>query len=398
MAMGAALAVQAFASLAAPAQGQLPRDTLRAVEVLRIGSVDGPDAFTTPGDLALLPDGSITVAFPRESAVALLDSLGREVRRFGGFGQGPGEIGQMAGFGVLGDTAWVVDNWRYTRWLLESGDAATDVPWRSGERRADLPRPKARMIDGTLIYLDRRSSQDRLPGGSATSVPLLALRTSEGRFDSLATVDLTGSTVVLKDPAMTGPNGVYGTAPFPTDDLWITHPSTNGLVIADRRTGVSDGSVRLRIVTSSGGEVTSVRLMVQGDPTVSSRERQMVIEDAAARLMTARSSSPSSEAQARRWAEQNLGPLEFRSPASELRGTSDGLIWLRVGGPALTPSIGVEAQPGQLWLVLDAFLRPLHWVRLPVGVGLLDARGSVIWGRAFGVLGVPQLVKLVLPT
>src|SRR5262245_8899253 len=71
--------------------------SLRLVEELRIGQMEGAEAYTFGFvlELAVGKDGAIFVGEGRPTQLRMYDASGRFVRKIGGVGEGPGEFRQI---------------------------------------------------------------------------------------------------------------------------------------------------------------------------------------------------------------------------------------------------------------------------------------------------------------
>ena len=80
------------------------------VQTRRLGTMDGPEAFGILWTLAAHSTG-VLGAFDRASCeIVLIDTdLMSVIRRVGGCGQGPGELGITYSFMLTGDSIFVVD-------------------------------------------------------------------------------------------------------------------------------------------------------------------------------------------------------------------------------------------------------------------------------------------------
>lgn len=81
---------------------------LELVEVDRIGSVDGPDAFSDVAEVAV-GGGELYVLERQRSQVVRVDASGDRSGTFGRGGSGPGEFSRPTTLGVTGERIWVAD-------------------------------------------------------------------------------------------------------------------------------------------------------------------------------------------------------------------------------------------------------------------------------------------------
>jgi hypothetical protein len=143
-----------------------PRYTL--AQVFRTGSVDGPDALTTPGPTTLLPDGGIAVTQRQDGAVKVYGPDGRLKTTIGRSGRGPGEFRHIAAIGLSGDTAiWVSDvGNRRLPFFDFGGQLRAEITWPGLDRTPYRP-----VLNGSaFLAADIRE-------GTADSDSMWAIRT-----------------------------------------------------------------------------------------------------------------------------------------------------------------------------------------------------------------------------
>lgn len=154
-----------------------PRYTL--AQAFRIGSVDGPDALTTPGPTTLLPDGGVAVTQRQDGAVKIFGPDGRLTTSIGRSGRGPGEFRHIAAIGMSGDTAiWVSDlsNRRLSFFDLR-GRLRAEMSWPGLDRTPYRP-----VLNGTAFLAGE------IREGSARSDTMWAIRTYNGEGTLLDTI------------------------------------------------------------------------------------------------------------------------------------------------------------------------------------------------------------------
>ena len=101
-------------------------------ERVRLGSLDteGPELFGAIGGIGLGPDGEIYVLDGQAADVRVFDSEGAFLLRFGGQGEGPGELDGAAGLTVApNEWVWIV-NWgnaRYSAFDPSTGEVSEEV-------------------------------------------------------------------------------------------------------------------------------------------------------------------------------------------------------------------------------------------------------------------------------
>lgn len=167
-------------------------DTARLAEVLRIGRLEGPEAYTfgDVGGLAVGPDGSILVVDRQVPALRKYGPDGRHLADLGRQGGGPGEIGQTDG-GVA-----VLPDGRVA--LRDPGNARIQLYGPDGEPAGTLP----------------------ISGNRFTTRPLhadTAGRIWHWSFGSVAGTDRRGNRFLVLDPDV----GTRDTVPVPR---WSERP------------------------------------------------------------------------------------------------------------------------------------------------------------------------------
>lgn len=103
--------------------------TLRLVEELRIGEIEGAEDYTFGNVLAIAPtrDGGAYVWDGRMTLLRRYDATGRYVRQIGRRGEGPGEYEQVSGMTMVGDLLLFWD--RYNHHLSVYDTTGTLLRW-----------------------------------------------------------------------------------------------------------------------------------------------------------------------------------------------------------------------------------------------------------------------------
>lgn len=104
--------------------GWSPDGAWRLEPDLQVGEIDGPLAFGRINWVAPGPDGGMLVLDAQTHFVHVFDSAGRQVRRFGGEGEGPGEFRRPAAVTALDDGGFAVGQGfpPVLHWLTAEGD------------------------------------------------------------------------------------------------------------------------------------------------------------------------------------------------------------------------------------------------------------------------------------
>ena len=122
-------------------------------ELLRIGSLDGPDdAFVGIGQVTLDEEGRIYVLDPRYPALKVFDPDGGFSHQIGRAGDGPGEYRVPGPFGLLGDTVWIGDQNSGTISFFLRDGSALDAVTLQGEGPGSAP-PSLMRVHGRSDFL-----------------------------------------------------------------------------------------------------------------------------------------------------------------------------------------------------------------------------------------------------
>lgn len=362
-----------------------------AQEILRVGSVDGPDALTQPVDAVITSDRRLYALFPREGRIRVFDEHGRITASVGRPGSGPGEVTMPGAVDLVNDSLVVYDPPRVT--LFAVGDG--------GEPRTFQPAAKElHSTDGYPPYV---------VGLFAKGATLLWPRVNEGPWpdrlkptrlyvltDSgstpavLAELNETNRTVIYKDPDATGVDAVFAPHPFSDNDLWAMHGAAESLVVMDRSTLAPEGAVQLLLISPVGDTIAGSRIRLAPPRSITEAEIDSVVAEKAEFLLGTQGARPPNVRVGKDWARQALGDLpNFHAPAGRVVAASDGTIWIGRGD-------WYSGGKQQEWLRLDSEGVPIEWVILPKEMRLLAARDDVAWATVTDEFDVPYLVKLRL--
>jgi hypothetical protein len=343
---------------------------------LRIGSLDGEDALSQVGRIALAPDGRIFVSLPQERRVIAFAPNGAPADSVGRAGEGPGEFLAPSYLDFVGDTLWVYDA-RQGR--ISFFDAA-------GEHAGDQRVPEVnglgddeRVTFGTLLA-DGRALMVTSAGfasereGTDHPFPLVAVPRQGGAPDTLAT------RYTAHDRAMF----VTGTADnitsvevlrqvFSDVTAWTATPDGRALILVDRRPAEGPGPATWRLT----------RVGIEGDTafSVDVPYEPVAVDPARVDSIVARFSG------GRRSASEIRAVLflpDFLPPVSDVVAAEDGTIW-----------VAREDRPEHpvTWEVFDAAGRLLARAETPPGFAAHHATGDALWGVETDELDVPYLVR-----
>jgi hypothetical protein len=158
--------------LAACGGGDAGRDaddaghTLSFREVFRLGGVNAAPAYLFGGELPVAqrgPDGTVYVLDRQAEDVRAFDAAGGMIHRFGGHGNGPGELSGAWAMGVdPRGRVWISQPFHYRYTVFDSsGTFLETVPMPRA--KVSMPRLPARLVfpgDGTFI--DERARGDTI--------------------------------------------------------------------------------------------------------------------------------------------------------------------------------------------------------------------------------------------
>lgn len=345
---------------------------LQAVEVQRIGSIDGPDALTSVAG-AVVVDGRLVVGQPMEWCIRVVEADG-SVRTLGRSGEGPGEFMDISDVGFDGDHVTVFDReiGRTTTLALDGTVVSTERVPGSWMSRATLYGWSARFpaTGGRAVYYgyDASSRDSRSPDNVA---PLITARNGVPEDtlppwlyrDRAIVVESGGRRTVLQRPIHTGVR-------------LDASPDGRTLFYAD---GVG-GELVVRAMDLVTGDSTVVRFPA---PEV---EVPRAWVDSLTRVRNGAYERAFDAATAARFREASVLP-ERIPQVDRIVATSSTEVWLRIprfdGGDPV-------------WRVVDVFLGSHRFVSIPVGIDVLARDGDTLWGQTRDALDVTYLVRLRL--
>jgi len=379
------------------AQSSTLIDTVDAVEVLRVGSIEGADALTSPARSVIGPDQTLYVHFWKELNVRAVHSDGTLGRTFSGPGDGPGEMRIPAWhLSVVGGRLYTGSRERLTWFDLESGELETQVPIVPVRGVSGVVSlfPWSVLADGTVLLAPGPGAVAS-PAGREVTAPVARLIPGDPvQMDTIAQRVLRHERLIIREPGSTGGGYSAYLNPWSRSDLAAPHPTLSSVVLVDQSPTQTRGSVRVSMIGAGGLVAAERSVQLNSEAAVPQQEVDRIVAHMAD-LVATRGSNPPSRSDARRWVEASLDDDLVRPLVTGLMPTSDGRVWLQLAGEPSFEGIAVHYR-SQLWLVLGSDLATIRWVRLPDGVRLLDARGDIAWGTVTDELDVPYLVKLDL--
>lgn len=188
---------------------------------LEIGEVEGEDPylFTTIGSVVEDDRGRMIVADYQTHEVRVFEPDGRFAFRFGGQGEGPGELTNPCcmTFGPDG-LLWVRESVRYSAFRLDDGGAEYVRGLRSVNASFNLIAPVTFDAEGRLVDLGLAAGGTRLTRfhlGPGTAVDTVAMGTAEEQATGFSPVDIRvggqAATFFLYQPF--GPLWIHGHGP-----------------------------------------------------------------------------------------------------------------------------------------------------------------------------------------
>lgn len=189
-----ALGVVACADGGAPAPREVP--IYEGSIDLEIGDVEGEDPylFTTIGSVVEDDRGRLIVADYQTHEVRVFDPDGRFAFRFGGQGEGPGEMTNPCcmTFGSDG-LLWVRESIRYSAFRLDDDGAEYVRGLRSVNASFNLIAPLTFDADGRLVDLGMAAGDPRFTRfhlGPGTAVDTVPMATAEEQATGFSPVDI----------------------------------------------------------------------------------------------------------------------------------------------------------------------------------------------------------------
>lgn len=256
-------------------------------EEFRIGSLDDPDVgFSQPTIGGIRRDGTFFVMEHQDLQVRAYDTDGQPVWRVGRRGDGPGEFRAFNGFGLIGDTIWVMDRRRVSLFdgrgrlletrVLPDSDIAVRVAGvapgffaRDGLLRYALTGllPDGSFLATRSVY---RQSLPVDPGVMRVDVPLL-------RIDSRGqAVDTIGYEWGYPFAYENERGGHFLAYPVDTVRFQLGDVGTADVLIVELPEQVldADGRTTTRIIRIADGDTVFART-VSFFPTIKTREQQL---------------------------------------------------------------------------------------------------------------------------
>jgi hypothetical protein len=327
------------------------------------GSTRGWQVDTTPelviGDAATLPsvllvsvtavrqldDGRLVTTLDDDKSVRWFDGDGREIRRVGRPGEGPGEFRSVTLVGLIGDSLLMWDGQldRATVLAPDGATVRTFTPAFADTGVAYGMAVSGAFSDGRLLLAGRSGAQSAMPSGLRRDTIPLAVANRDGRLEQVIARVLSHENVIV-----TGP-GFVTMLPRPFGARTAITPDGTTLLVSD---GQFDQVIRYSL---DGGPTTIYRL---------DRPRRQIalseVEQQRRRLAQQVEQLPETIGQAVSDAMAGVGVPTVYPAHDRILVDANGAIWMREDiGPRRTE---VE---GHHWDVLDREGRWLGQVTTP---------------------------------
>ena len=350
----------------------------------RIGDMDDPRyAFAELVSLGVGEDGSLYLTQRGVPEVWVFDGEGSFLRKFGAYGNGPGEFQQPSFVGEVRDTVWVTDAFGSRLSLFDTrGRFLRSFQFVVPPTRVlDEPvgffplRPRIRLTDGTILSW---------PGASPGMLPDRDIDAPLAVFDEDGDQLRTLARYLLRRYQLIASYGNGGAA-------LLRHPLDGSEAFA-----VDPGGAHLTLALSSDDEpdvLIVTRIAASGDTMFRRRVRVDPIPVTDALL----------DGLARSASQENLGgaitPQEFFSAyrsaleegrpdfvpaAAEVLVGADGSAWIR-GARDLSGS--------DRWVILSPDGSLAGTLDVADGVRLLLVSSDAVWAEEKDELGIPYLVR-----
>lgn len=361
-------AAAAVGMLASPACSEASTDSVAQwtlSEELRIGSESSPEyALTDVRGIEVSEEGDIFVLQPADGSVRVFDENGRFLTYIGRAGEGPGELMDIASFGLHGDTIWISDR-RGIHRFESNGTYLDSEMLRYEPSGAMLSSGSASQIfiDGTLAIMPSFiPTLDRSTW--PTHLPLHRVAGDEFRGE-LAAFDL--NVIQLYTPADGRTRPAF--RPFHPLAVHGYAPDRRSLAVVHQAAaeGSADATFRLSRIGYEGDTIVSRNVPYTPVP-VPSAIRDSIEASVPAALSAARFAA---------------APIpEYYPPVRSLTIADDGSLWLDLQGH----------QPSR-WMVLDSAGNHTANVTGEGAMRIVAIRERTVWGVVTDSLDIPYVVR-----
>jgi hypothetical protein len=387
------LACAALAACGSPESSgpTLEGPRLAVDEALRIGSVDDEStSLTWFRSMAVGPDGRIYTGHLQDNRVAVHDASGRPMGDVSRSGQGPGEFGRVGTVGMVGDTLWVLDQGEVRFELFDGGGnfiGSRKIEIRLGKSFAEYgPQPTQLMRDGSVVGLYPVPSS-AVADGSRTQMTYVHMSDAGEALDTIATWDISNTTLEITDPDNPRRFASYSAQPFADADI-VTLSQTEPLVaIVERR--VAEESPRVTVtLRRDTGDTLWTRVFGYEPIPIETSEVDSIVDAIGKLFDDPRRGTVMPAAKAAAVARERMYiPSHHPAVSMAVLGT-DGTVWLKRESK--------RGQGGAVWTVLDRGGDVAGTVVLPVRLTVYIANATGVWGMDMDDLDVPYIVHYTI--
>jgi hypothetical protein len=339
---------------------------------LRLGSLDGPDAFAALGPVVVSPRTGNVFVNEASQRVLAFDSTGKKLSAFGRAGDGPGE------FRNLLDIYW-----------LEGHIVAFDA----GSSRVSWFTEGGELLESRRVQPDPHSgaamhASPRVPLGNGDFVGVVRQDLPDGRLIQnrvrLIYMDGSGNDSILDQFPEVGRHvrtegGIWLPVPMVPGARYAADPRGSAVVVVHQYAPQSEdsGIFRVRKIRGDGRLVFSRTYRYTPSPIPGAYVEGLVEKqrDAIQRLGL---STGEVERLISRYSP------DFFTPISDVLAGADGSIWLRRQ---------TEDADSVWWWVLNERGDLVARLHLPEGIRIRYVDAETVWGIELDSLGVNYLVK-----
>lgn len=393
-----------------PSIDDLPLLTLH--EEVRIGSTHDPDVgFSNLLSVALDAEGRAYAFEIQDRQFRVYDAEGRELRRFGGAGSGPGEF-EMAvqpRFGIVGDTLWAIESFRrrITYFSLDGSVLATGrftgvpvgTPWATNVAMVmpNLMGPDGHLLGHISMWTGASSAPpvpdpEPLDQEEGVRAPRIRFAASGEVVDTIGWYAHRPSPSAERTEVTIG--GTAHRLPSPPTSRPLEVFVADGMIVVERPVATSADEGTIRVIRLGLDGDTVYRHTLAYRPVGYGPERLDAIAWRAVRLPTGSYALVGGQPQLPDMPPDSADRFErvraaldyppFQPPVSHHHLGSDEALWLRRED---------DGGDGFRWLVLDPQGEPRGQLELPREHRIAGSVGDTVWMIEPDEFEVPWLVR-----
>jgi hypothetical protein len=367
----------------APHLDELP--ALAAVEEVRIGSLDDPDAgFSRIGTIRGAATGEIYVLESAAREVRVFSPDGERLRTIGRRGEGPGEFLSPSDLGLLGDTLWVYDfTARRITWFGPDGAVlhttpAPRIPVESRQQGLSLevgpryPQPDGSIESGLsrMVLISQRRRIEPF------TYPVV-------RFDrDGAVLDTLRWETEPEDAPTFRVADQEGYAPYLAPLRPLEQDLDDGSIVVDWSVpaGSAEGTLDVVRLGPDGDTIYQRQLRYDAIPVPSS-----VLDSLVEPRLGLAPMLGVSEGELTRALRGAIELPDHRPPVRLVHAGSDGTAWIQLNTPATDTAD---------WVLIGADGAVLGRLTLPAGMRIRYSHLPSAWAVELDEVDVPWLVRL----